>query len=206
MRRTLEESFLKLDKRYPDRSVLSIRKRLCIAYLEWKVRRYKQYQMVWVYLAVEFRKTEGRVGSLKRTKLEKLARKHFGLMRHQLGCVPSHEAAREFAQGQYERGEGIHSPEQQALRAERAREARRKMRENGNEPRALDWVITTQDGLQFRIRNMRKWCRDHGLHHRRLHATAAGMQQWSKGYRCRKYDPLLDSEIPWEHEVRETEP
>jgi len=206
MRRTVEQSFLRLDKRYPDRSVLSIRKRMCIAYLEWKVRRYKQYKMVWVYLAVEFRKIEGRVGSLKRTKLEKLARKHFGLMRHQIGCVPSHEAAREFAQGQYERGEGIHSPEQQALRAERAREARRKMRENGNEPRALDWVITTQDGLQFRIRNMRKWCRDHGVHHRHLHETATGRQRWRQGYRCRKYDPLLDSHIPWEHEVRETAP
>jgi len=162
--------------------------------------------MVWVYLAVEFRKTEGRVGSLKRTKLEKLARKHFGLMRHQLGCVPSHKAAREFAQGQYERGEGIHSPEEQALRSVRMKENWKKWKENGTEPRGLEWVITTQDGLEFRIRNMRRWCRENDMHHRNLHATAIKNDKWSKGHRCRKYDPLLDSHIPWEHEVRETEP
>ena len=201
MRRTVEESFLKLDKRYPDRSMLSIRKRMCIAYLEWKVRRYKPFKMVWVYLAVEFRKSEGRVGSLKRTKLEKLARKHFALMRHQLGCAPSHEAAREFAQGQYERGEGIHSPEQRALHSEMMKKHWKKWIAEGREPRAVDWVITKKDGTEFRIRNMQRWCRENGVHARNLHSTAVKPDKWCTGYRCRKFDPLLDADIPWESEL-----
>ena len=201
MRRTVEESFLKLDKRYPDRSALSIRKRMCIAYLEWKVRRYKPFKMVWVYLAVEFRKSEGRVGSLKRTKLEKLARKHFALMRHQLGCAPSHEAAREFAQGQYERGEGIHSPEQRALHSEMMKKHWKKWIAEGRDPRAVDWVITKKDGTEFRIRNMQRWCRENGVHARNLHSTAVKPDKWCTGYRCRKFDPLLDADIPWESEL-----
>lgn len=201
MRRPVEESFLKLEKRYPDRSVLSIRKRMCIAYLEWKVRRYKSYKMAWVYLAVEFRKSEGRVGSLKRTKLEKLARKHFGLMRHQIGCAPSHEAAREFAKGQYERGEGIHSPEQRAMHSEVMKKHQERWTAEGWSPRAVDWVITKKDGTEFRIRNMNKWCRENGVHVRNLHATASGRQLWCTGYRCRKFDPLLDADIPWESEL-----
>lgn len=200
-RRPIEEAFWRLHTRYPDRSVLSLRKRMCLAYLEFKTRRSRTYRMAWVYLAVDFRKAEGRLG-MKRTKLEKLARKNFRFRRKQIKFAPSRQAAREFALGQVERGEGIHTPDI----GEPARQAMLKKWQEwkaiGYSPVAKDWVITAKDGTEFRVRSLASWCRENGVHRRNLHATAAGKRNWAAGYRCRKYDEVLDAHVPWEHEVR----
>jgi hypothetical protein len=169
-----------------------------MAYLEWKTRHIEKYRREWVDLTVEFRKIEGRIGS-KRTKLEKLSRGHFRSRRQLKGNEASREAARAFAQKQYEEGTGIHSPENVALNRERATANRKKQTEENRSPNTKEWVITCKEGGEFRIRNLTAFCREHNINYRNLHFTAVS-NWWAKGYRARKYDPLTDSGVPTREE------
>lgn len=199
MRRPFEATFFKLKNALGDVSKLSIRKQMCFKYIEWKARGIEKYKREWVDLTVEFRKIEGRIGS-KRTKLEKLSRGYFRSRRQLKGNEASREAARAFAQKQYEEGTGIHSPEMKARRSETAREnVRRQTAENRN-PNTKDWVITCKDGGEYIIRNLRAFCREHDINYRNLHFTAVQPQRWAKGFRARKYDSLTDSGIPTREE------
>lgn len=199
MRKPPEAAFFHLKKRIPDPAKVSLRKQMCLAYLEWRTRHTDELKLAWVELTIEFRKVEGRVG-MKRTKLEKLARRHFTQRRRKIKNSRSREAATEFARKQFEEGTGIHTPERVAQRAEIAREWIRKRNEENNHPGVRDWIITQKDGPVFRIRNLRKFCRDHEINYRNLHFTAVS-NWWAKGYRARKFDPLTDENIPWQHEL-----
>jgi hypothetical protein len=198
MRRNLEHTFLILQDRYPDRSVLSIRKQFCLAYLEWKTRCHKHLKQPWVDLAVELRKGENKIGG-KRTKLERLARRHFQERRKHIGCTPSREAAREFALKQVKEKTGIHSPEARAKQREIARASRARQEAENRSPSSAEWVITCREGGEFRIRNLTAFCREHNINYRNLHFTAVS-NYWAKGFRARKYDPLIDSHIPTREE------
>ena len=198
MRRPIEHTFLILQKRYPDRSVLSIRKRFCMAYLEWKTRGYKRLKLPWVDLAVELRKGENKIGG-RRTKLERLARRHLQERRRFNGCEPSRNAAREFALGQMENQTAIHDPEAAKRRSEIARENYWKQYAEGRHPQVKDWVITCREGGEYRIRNLRAFCREYDINYRNLHFTAVS-NWWAKGFRARKYDPLTDEHIPTREE------
>lgn len=200
MRRPIEATFLRLEKLIPSREDASIRKQFCLAYLEWKTRGFDSYKRVWVNLAVDFRKIECRVGS-KRTKLEKLARRHFRQRRRLIGNSRSREAASTFARKQLEEGTGIHAPERVALRSQIAKENLQRQIAEGRHPRALVWVISTESGEQFRIRNLTQFCREHNINYRNLHFTAVS-NWWAKGFRARKFDPVTDEHIPWRDEVR----
>jgi hypothetical protein len=196
MRRPIESTFLILQKRYPDRSVLSVRKQFCMAYLEWKTRGHRKLKRPWVDLAVELRKGENKIGG-KRTKLEKLARRHFQDRRRHVGCAPSREAARDYGFMQLENKIGIHDEEAAKRRSEIARENFWKMYEEGRHPMVKDWVITYRPtGKQFIIRNLRDFCREHDINYRNLHFTAVEPQRWAKGFRARKFDELTDGDIP----------
>jgi hypothetical protein len=195
MRRPLEHTFLILQKRYPDRSVLSIRKQFCMAYLEWKTRRYKYLKQPWVDLAVVLRKGDNRIGG-KRTKLEKLARRHFQDRRRFIGGEPRRNAAREHGLMQRDNTIGIHTDEMREKQKEIAREWMRKRGEENNHPGTRDWVITSKEtGDQFVIRNLRAFCREHDINYRNLHFTAVS-NWWAKGFRARKFDELTDGGIP----------
>ena len=198
MKRPFEATFFKLKEALGDVSQLSIRKQMCFKYIEWKTRHIEKYKREWVDLTVEFRKIEGRIGS-KRTKLEKLARGHFRQRRQLKGNEASREAARAFAQKQYEEGTGIHSPENVALNRERAAANRKKQTAENRSPNTKDWVITCKEGGEYIIRNLRAFCREHDINYRNLHFTAVS-NWWAKGYRARKYDPLTDSGVPTREE------
>ncbi len=200
MRRPIEATFLILQKRYPDRSVLSTRKQFCMAYLEWKTRGYQSLRQPWVDLAVALRKGENKVGG-KRSKLEKLARRYFQDRRRHIGCAPSREAAREHGLMQKEQKIGIHTDEAREKQREIAREWIRKRGEENNHPGVRDWVITSKEtGGQYIIRNLRAFCREYDINYRNLHFTAVEPQRWAKGFRARKYDPLTDGNIPTREE------
>jgi hypothetical protein len=193
--RPVEHTFLLLQARYPDRSVLSIRKQFCMAFLEWKCRKYKRLKQPWVDLAVELRKIEDKVGK-KRSKLERLARRHFQDRRRHIGCEPSRNAAKEHGLMQLENKIGIHDEEAAKRRSEIARENFWKMYEEGRHPQVKDWVITYKPtGKQFVIRNLTAFCREHGINYRNLHFTAVS-DKWAKGFRARKFDELIDGDIP----------
>ena len=200
MRIPIETAYWRMKSRFEDWTQVSFRKRMCLAYLEWKTRRYESYMWEWVELTVQFRKVECRHG-MHRTKLEKLARKNFKARRQRVGNEASKIGARAFALKQMEEKTGIHDPERAKLRSEIAREARAKQEAEGRSPRALDWVITTKDGREFRVTNLRGWCREKGIIHRNVHVTAVKPGTWAYGYRCRKFDPELDAHVPWESDL-----
>jgi len=198
VRRPFETTYFKMKALLEQQPEPSIRKRMCFKYIEWKARAIEKYKREWVDLMVEFRKIEGRYGA-KRTKLEKLARGHFKQRRQLKGNEASREAARAFAQKQYEEGTGIHSPENVALRRERAIANRKKQIAENTNPNTAEWVITCKEGGEYRIRNLRAFCREYDINYRNLHFTAVS-NWWAKGFRARKYDPLTDSEIPTREE------
>ena len=201
MRIPIETAYWRMKGRFEDWAQVSLRKRMCLAYLEWKTRKYDSYLWEWVELTAQFRKVESRHG-MHRTKLEKMARKHFKGRRQRVANAGSREGARAFALKQLEEKTGIHDPERAKLNSENAKAGRAKQEAEGRSPRALEWVLTDKQGNEFRIINLRGWCREKGFIHRNLHVTAIKPGTWAYGYRCRKYDPELDAHIPWESEVK----
>ena len=125
--------------------LLSLRKRLCLAYLAWKLYGKRHDQETLVDTAKEFSKLPGRRGS-SRTPVEKEARKHFRAVKKHRGLAVSREAARKCAEGQRDRGEGIHSPEELALKKKRWEAVRQKQTATRNEPGAKLWVVTDPEG------------------------------------------------------------
>ena len=168
---------------------------MCYYYLRWKTRQHKHLKQAWVDAAVAMRQGEDRVGG-PRTKLEKLARRHFQSRRRHIGCEPSRQAASEYGKMQLENKIGIHDEEAAKKRSDIARENFWKMYEEGRHPMVKDWVITYKvTGKQFVIRNLTAFCREHGINYRNLHFTAVS-NNWAKGFRARKFDELTDGDIP----------
>lgn len=177
---------------------LSLRKRMCLAYLAWKLHGKREDQETLVDTAKEFRKLPGRRGS-NRTPVEKEARKHFRAVRKHRNLAISREAARKCAEGQRDRGEGIHSPEELELKKQRWKEVRAKQSATRNEPNAKLWVVTDPEGNEFRVKSLTGWSNDRGFHYSGMHATAT--RPWKfphyKGYKARHYNEELDAHIPW---------
>ena len=179
---------------------VSIRKQMCLAYLRWRYTAKHCDKEAMVELAKQFRKEEGRVGRLHRTVLEKRIRKYFREVKKHQGLGASRAAAREYAKGQRDRGEGIHSPEELERKKERWAIVRRRQTETNNEPCAKVWVVTDPEGNEFRVKGLKRWQRDNGFGDTgNLIATAT--RPWDvptyRGYRVRHYDETKDSHVPW---------
>lgn len=202
-RRHLAGTYLYMSGKLEGRA-LSLRKQMCMAYVKWKAFLYEEDKLNFVELAKRWRKEEARVGT-KRTIVEKRARQHFWKVAKHKKLAPSREGARDYAQKQFEEGVGIHSPENRALNSERGREGRRIQTETLTSPNIKEWVITTPEGVEFRVRGMNRWCEANGVDKRNLHKTALLPNRTAKGYKLRRFDPDLDAGIPWENEVRETD-
>lgn len=199
MRQPLAGTYNLLRMRLKPVETLSLRKRLCLAFLAWKLHGKRKDQEDLVDLAKEFRKLPGRRGSA-RTPVEREARKHFRAVKKHRGLEVSREAAREYAKGQRDRGEGIHTPEELELKKERWREVRRKQSETRNEPNAKVWVVTDPEGNEFRVKSLGRWQRENGFGETgNLVATAT--RPWEKptfkGYKARHYDEAVDGDVPW---------
>ena len=184
---------------------VSIRKQMCLAYLRWRYTSKFADKEKMVELAKKFRKEEGRVGRIHRTVIEKRIRKYFREVKKHQGLAASREAAREYAKGQRDRGEGIHTPEELELKKQRWKEVRRKQTATNNEPRAKVWVVTDPEGNEFRVKGLRRWQKDNGFGETGdLVATAT--RPWYKptvkGYKVRHYDPTKDSHVPWDENYK----
>ena len=172
---------------------------MCYYYLRWKAKGSKHLKGYWVDAAVAMRKSEQKIGG-KRTKLERLARRHFQDRRRHIGCAPSREAARKHGIMQRDNNIGIHTSEGREKQREGTREWMRKRQEENNSPAVRDWVITSKEtGGQFVIRNLRAFCVEHNINYRNLHFTAVS-NWWAKGFRARKFDQLTDGDIPTREE------
>jgi hypothetical protein len=177
---------------------------MCLSYLKWRYTKKFEDKKQMVELAKEFRKQEGRQGKLHRTIIEKRIRKFFREVKKMNGLEASRVAAKDYAKGQRDRGEGIHSPEELELKKQRWKEVRAKQSASGNEPNAMVWVVTDPDGKEFLVKSLSRFCRDMGFNNKGLHATAN--RPWEKetyeGYKARHYDPLLDVGIPWNEKYK----
>lgn len=198
MIKSIASRYFRLKRHLEGQENVSIRKRFCLAWLKWRLYRTEADKAEMVEIAKEFRVAEGRVGG-HRTLIEKRVRRFFWERSKHKRLSPSREAARAFAQGQFERGEGIHSPEQVALRAERSRASRKKQLANGN-PAAKDWIITDPEGNVFRIRSLTAWAKKNNMNLRNLHRSVVYNKK-AQGHTARHYDEDLDAHIPWECEL-----
>ena len=169
---------------------LSVRKKLCLAYLEWAAECNKDGKEKVVELAKEWRKVEKRVGK-ERSKLERIARRFFRDVTKQKNRSASREAAREFAKKQAENKEGVHSEEFAERRRQLCIENRRKQAELGL-GQAKWWIITAPDGTEFAIRSLAKWARENGVNKDILQQTSGTIGKTVNGYRCRKFNPEID--------------
>jgi hypothetical protein len=167
-----------------------VRKKLCLAYLEWASECNKDGKEKVVELAKEWRKVEKRVGK-ERSKLERIARRFFRDVTKQKNRSASREAAREFAKKQAENKEGVHSEEFAERRRQLCIENRRKQAELGL-GQAKWWIITAPDGTEFAIRSLAKWARENGVSKEGLQSTAKIVGKTVNGYRCRKFNPEID--------------
>jgi hypothetical protein len=199
MRQPLAGTYNLLRMRLKPVETLSLRKRLCLAYLAWRLHGKRKDQEDLVDLAKDFRKLPGRRGT-NRTLVEREARKHFRAVKKHRGLEVSREAARECARGQRDRGEGIHSPEELELKKERWKEVRRRQSETRNEPNAKVWVVTDPEGNEFRVKSLGRWQKENGFGETgNLVATAT--RPWEKrthkGHKARHFDEAVDGDVPW---------
>lgn len=56
--------------------------------------------------------------------------------------------------------------------------------ENAIKGNARYWMITNPDGIEFKIYNLRKFCREHKLHRSHLYEVANGKLKQYKGWTC----------------------
>jgi len=194
MKRALSRTYFLLCQRYPDWSVLSVRKQFCLTFLKWAYTKKREDKFKVVELAKEFRKEPGRVGS-HRTILEKKARKFFKEEKKIRSRAPQRKAASEFAKKLVaeKRGHNGKTPEQQKEVSEKGLAA---LREKGMDSAACDWIMYPPEGEPFRVRNMRKFCRENGLDQGHLSKTASLQRKHHKGWRaekvCDEWDDLMD--------------
>lgn len=193
MKRPVGDTLFYLKKRFRNRR-LTPRKRFCFAFWEWKCDFGNREKLAhWVETAIALRKGEGRIGG-KRTKLEKMARRHFGKVGKLKHLDPSRKGAVDFAKKQVEEGVGINSPEQQALRAERNRRNNQRNRERGVLGGGKTYVVTDPEGNEFVVYALQRWARNTGFTKiKQLWEIARGRKLSADGYKARFYDPVEDA-------------
>jgi hypothetical protein len=172
---------------------ISLRKQVCLQYLKWGTTKYREDRDKFVELAKKWRKEDKKIGA-HRTLLEKRARKLFQMVRKDKADDKRSEATTKYAKRSVKEGTGLHSPEQQALRAERNRENARKRKESG-EVWAHYWIVYPPEGEPFKIYNLTAFCREHGLNQSHMCRTAINpkRRKHHKGWRAEKYDPTWDN-------------
>ena len=175
---------------------LSLRKRLCLAYLKWLDTEKPEDRDDFVELAKKFRK--GRAGG-HRTILERKARENFKKARIRKNTEASREGAREFNEGLQKEKKGIFTEEQLAKRSEMWKEIRDRHRAENDQPGAKTYVVNNPDGTQVCVHGLGRSTREMGLHHDHLHLSAR--EPWRrkgwKGYSCEYFDPEIHSHLPW---------
>jgi hypothetical protein len=172
---------------------ISLRKQVCLQYLKWGTTKYREDRDKFVELAKKWRKEDKKIGA-HRTLLEKRARKLFQMVRKDKADDKRSEATTKYAKRSVKEGTGLHSLEQQALRAERNRKNARKRKEAG-EVWAHYWIVHPPEGEPIKIYNLSAFCREHGLNPSHMCRTAINpkRRKHHKGWRAEKYDPTWDN-------------
>lgn len=188
MRRPVRATYDKLSEALGDPAELPLRKQFCLQFLKWGVTTRKEDKALFVELAKLWRKEEGRIGS-HRTLLERKARKLFPKENKKKKLAPSREGASKHGLMQREEGIGIHSPEMDAQRRlESSRHAYKVRMEKNAHPNMMEWIVYNREtGESFRIKNLRKFCRENGLHSGPMWSTVKYPGIYHKNWRAERY-------------------
>ena len=194
--RPLVDTWHHLRYRYP-RSTWperSLRKQVCLLYIQWIVFPEKENRRVLIEKVKEWRKSEpGRVGG-KRSILEVLARKFFAAERRERGIDKAREACRETGRRAFENKTGIHAP---GMR-ERLQDPEiiKKNRERIILAKSQHWWVFTPSGEILEVHNLREFCRQNNLDSSHLCRTAKHPGKTHKKFRARKRNIDLEGYTP----------
>jgi hypothetical protein len=194
--RPLVDTYHYLKRKYPKCTwgELSLRKRVCLAYVSWMMFPEKDNRSELIELVKEWRKKEpNRIGG-KRSVLEKLARKFFAEEAKKKRTDETRKSFVESGKKAFENKTGIHSPEIRAL--VKTPEMIRKSNEKRLKVQALHWILYAPDGQIFEIHNLNAFGREHNLNASHLARTAKFPGTTHKGWRARKRNVDLEGVTP----------
>jgi hypothetical protein len=192
VKRPLSHTYVYLQRQLAGKE-LSWRKKVCMQYFKWGMTKSKADRGKLVEMAKQWRKEENKIGS-QRTLLERKVRKLFRVVKRDKTLEEVAKNMRKEALKAVKKGTGVHSPEQQALRAERNREIARRKKEAGV-VWAHHWIVYPPEGEPMKIYNLCAFCREHGLNQSHMCRTALDpkRRKHHKGWRAEKYDPIWDN-------------
>lgn len=193
--RPLLDTFYYLLEKYPRETwgTLSYRKQVCLAFLEWFSNSHqKELMLTLVDMVVDWRRIEGRVGSMRRTLLERMVRQR---LLKKAAAYRKRQALKEKARQQHaeggsldkakKEGRGIFSPKYQdkAFMEEFRRKGREKakLRQHGDK-----WIVTSPYGETFHITNLRAFCEENQLNYGHMKSTSRKPDLYHKGWKARK--------------------
>lgn len=193
--RPILDTYFFLLEKYPKETwgTLSYRKQVCLAFLHWFSNSHRKELMLELCdLVAAWRKEEKRIGTLKRTLLERMVRAR---LFRKAAAYRKRQAQKEKAKQQHaeggsldkskKEGRGIFAPKYQ--NKEFMDEFRRRGQEKAKlNPKGDDWVVTSPYGETFHINNLMAFCRETGLDSSHLRSTARKPDTYHRGWQARK--------------------
>jgi len=81
-----------------------------------------------------------------------------------------------------------HTPEhiEKVAAAHRGKKIKPEQLEKMTEATSRNYIVTSPDGIEIRVRNLSKFCRDNGLNNKALSNVAYGLCSHHKGWKCRR--------------------
>ena len=195
--RPVVETFHYLKRKYPKChwGKMSLRKQVCLLYLQWMVfPNEKEHRTLLIDKVKEWRKKEpNRVGG-KRSVLEKLARKFYQAERREKAKEKSRKVSSKNAKKTIRNKTNLFTPENQAWIKTREAIEKRCAAQKGH--LGHHWWVFSPDGEVFEVHSLRAFCRERGLNDAHLGRTAK-YPGWShKGWTARKRNIDLEGYTP----------
>jgi hypothetical protein len=189
MMRPLTITFGYIVRKYRKKKIkledLSLRKQMCLKYLQWATRKTKKHGYEFWELSKRWRKEECRYGG-KRTRLERIARKFIQVKRRDEFVESRKAGGKVSGARQVKNRAGFLAPD-------KYEEHMRKLKAGAypQPDRSIWWVAYPPEGEPLLVKGLASLCEEHNLAGHNLIATASRPWERShhKGWRVEKYDP-----------------
>lgn len=179
-----------MEERYERLNIVSLRKKLCLLYVRWGAFADKKAKLEFVELSKVWRKEENKYG-MKRTKLERIARRLYQWARKQKSINLHRQQKSEAGKAAKASKRGIHVKDNGELEKKR-REGEKKFREEHRATRkrmGKSWIVVSPEGEVQHIHNLQQFCDENGLCQRHMSCTARIPGAHHKGWRAQHWDP-----------------
>jgi hypothetical protein len=67
------------------------------------------------------------------------------------------------------------------------------MRPESKDKMSIDWALTDPEGNEYQIRNLKEFCKNHGLDTPLMHHVATGKRKTHRGWTCRRLSERTDA-------------